>query len=146
MSRSILEASCQSTTSTWGRDSDQLESCNKALNFTSEEREYAVLQIRDVYPGSRIRIFPSRIPDPGSKDSGSRIRTRIKEFKKLFLSFRKSDQWEKDHPGSQIRIFSITDPGSRGQKGTGSRIRNVERKGLHFRVSDLRVLRMRIDT
>jgi hypothetical protein len=33
--------------------------------------------IRDVYPGSRIRIFPSRIP--GQKDSGSRI--WIKEFK-----------------------------------------------------------------
>jgi hypothetical protein len=27
----------------------------------------AVLRIRDVYPGFRIRRFPSRIPDPGSK-------------------------------------------------------------------------------
>jgi hypothetical protein len=45
-------------------------------------REYQlapVLQIRDVYPGSRIRIFPSR--NQGNKDSGSRIRIRIKEFK-----------------------------------------------------------------
>jgi hypothetical protein len=28
-------------------------------------------------------------------------------------------------PGSEIRKKSITDPGSRGQKGTGSRIRNT---------------------
>ena len=27
----------------------------------------AVLRIRDVYPGSWIRSFPSRKPDPGSK-------------------------------------------------------------------------------
>ncbi len=26
------------------------------------------------------------------------------------------------YPGSRIRLFSIPDPGSRGQKGTGSRI------------------------
>ncbi len=34
----------------------------------------AVLQIRDVYPGSRIQIFSTRITDPGSKrfpDPGS---------------------------------------------------------------------------
>ena len=37
-----------------------------------------VLQIRDVYPGSRIRIFPSRIQ--GQKDSGSRIQIRIKRI------------------------------------------------------------------
>ncbi len=47
---------------------------------------YPVLRIRDVYTGSRIRIFPSRISDPGSRvkkipDPGSRIRIRIKEFK-----------------------------------------------------------------
>jgi hypothetical protein len=42
-----------------------------------------VLRIRDVFtpdPGSEF--FPSRIP--GQKDSGSRIRIRIKEFKKYF--------------------------------------------------------------
>ncbi len=37
------------------------------------------------------------------------------------------------HPGSEcfrsrIRIFSIPDPRSRGQKGTGSRIRNADSK------------------
>jgi hypothetical protein len=41
---------------------------------------FAVLRIRDVYPGSQIRIFTR----PGSrvkKIPGSRIRIRIKEFK-----------------------------------------------------------------
>jgi hypothetical protein len=47
-----------------------------------------LLRIRDVYPGSRIRIF--YLPDPGSRAKnvpGSRIRIRIririKEFKYL---------------------------------------------------------------
>jgi hypothetical protein len=106
------------------------------------------LRIRDVHLGSEC--FPtripdlhqsiltsvadpgclSRIPDPNCLHPGSRI--RIKEFKysnqkKLFLNSRKYD------PGcsSQIRIrdldpdvFSIPDPGSRGQKAPdpGSRI------------------------
>jgi hypothetical protein len=39
----------------------------------------SVLRIRDVYPASRIQIFPSRIQ--GQTYSGSRIRIRIKEFK-----------------------------------------------------------------
>jgi hypothetical protein len=68
----------------------------------------AVLQIRDVYPGSDL--FPSRIPDLNFSHPGSRI--YIKEFKyfnpqNCFLSSRKYD------PGLFI-------PGSRGQKGTGS--------------------------
>ncbi len=75
-------------------------------------------------------FFPSRIPDPNCLHPGSRI--RIKEFKyfnpkknkKKFLSSRKYD------PGCSSRIpdpdaefLPIPDPGSRGQKGTGSRIR-----------------------
>jgi hypothetical protein len=41
---------------------------------------YAVLRIRDGYPGSPDpNFFPSRIQ--GQKDSGSRIQIRIKEFK-----------------------------------------------------------------
>jgi hypothetical protein len=63
------------------------------------------------------------IPDPGKKDSGSRIRT--KEFKyskpkKLFLSSRKMI-WDV-HPGSGFFSIPGPDPGSRGQKSTGSRI------------------------
>jgi hypothetical protein len=69
----------------------------------------------------------SRIPDPTFFHPRSRI--RIKEFKyfnlkKWFLSSRKYD------PGCLSRIpdpdpyfLPIPDPGSRGQKGTGSRIR-----------------------
>ncbi len=49
----------------------------------STSRPYSVLvqpvmRIRDVYPGSRIRLFPSRIPNPNCFHPGSRI--RIKEF------------------------------------------------------------------
>jgi hypothetical protein len=91
----------------------------------------AVLRIRDVYPGSRIRLFPTRIPDPNCLHPGSRI--RIKEFKyfnpkKWFLSSRKYD------PDPNADFLPFLDPGSRGQKGTGSRIRirNTEkvRNGL----------------
>jgi hypothetical protein len=79
---------------------------------------------------SRIRLYSTRIPDPNCLHPGSRI--RIKEYKyfdpkkpqKWFLSSRKYD------PGCSSRIpdpdadfLPIPDPGSRGQKGTGSRIR-----------------------
>ena len=80
----------------------------------SEKRRLAasaVLQIRDVYPGSEF--FPFRIPDPEFEFFPSWI--HIKEFKyfrpKNCLSSRKYD------PGSSSRI-RIPDPG--GQKGTGS--------------------------
>ncbi len=84
-----------------------------------------MLRFRDVYPGSRIRLFFH----PGSELFPSRI--RIKEFKyfkpnKWFQSSRKYD------PGCSSLILDpdpdflpIPDPGSRGQKGTGSRIRNT---------------------
>ncbi len=124
MSRSILEASCQSTTSTWGRDSDQLESC-KARNL-SEKRENAALRIRDVYSGSRIRIFPSRIQ--GQKYSGSASKKlSIFNPKNCFKAVEKMI-WDVHH-GSRIRIFPITDPnpGSKGQKTTGSRIHGSKR-------------------
>jgi hypothetical protein len=42
----------------------------------------AVVLIWDVYPRSRIRIFPSRIQ--GLKDAGSQIRIHIKECKYLY--------------------------------------------------------------
>jgi hypothetical protein len=75
----------------------------------------------DFFP-SQIRLFS--IPDPGSEQSQSRIpdpHQKILCFnpKKGFLSSRKYD------PGcsSRIRMLTSTHPGSRGQKGTGSRIR-----------------------
>ncbi len=72
-----------------------------------------VLRIRDVYPGSEFFNPGAQIPDPGSK----RVRIRIKEVKKMFLI------------RIRILIFFIH-PGSRGQKGTGSRrrIRNTALK------------------
>jgi hypothetical protein len=85
-----------------------------------------LLRIRDVYPESRIRLFS--IPDPGS-EFWFPSRIRFKELKnvnpkKWFLSSGKYD------PGCLSRIpdpdpdfLPIPDPGSRGQKGTGYRIR-----------------------
>jgi hypothetical protein len=88
----------------------------------------AVLRIRDVYPGSDF--FPSQI--------------RIKEFKpkkpkKWFLSSRKYD------PDPDADFLPIPDPGSRGQKGTGSRIRisntaKMYRQKIHekkFKISNI---------
>ncbi len=65
-----------------------------------------VLLIRDVYHVSRTEFFPSRI----------RIFPwiRIKEFKYF-------------NPDPDPDFLPIPDPGSRGQKGTGSRIRNTVR-------------------
>jgi hypothetical protein len=75
------------------------------------------------------------IPDPGSEffHPGSKFfpsRIRIKEFKyfktkNFFLSSRK---YRHDpNCSSRIRIF-LHNPDLRGQKGTGSRIRNLERR------------------
>ncbi len=80
----------------------------------------AVLRIRDVYPGSRIRIFPARIQ--GHKDSGSRI--RIKEFK-YFLTqkivSKLSEIWSTMFIPDRDRDFLPTpDPGVK--KATGFRI------------------------
>jgi hypothetical protein len=60
-----------------------------------------VLRIRDVYPGSRIRLFsipdpgselsPSRIPDPRSASKNLSILTPKKKQKKGLLSSRKYD-------------------------------------------------------
>jgi hypothetical protein len=85
--------------------------------------EKAVWRIRDVYPGSDF--FPSRIPDPNCLHPGSRI--LIKEFK--YFNPKKSQKWflimiRVVHPGSGCWLSPIPDPGSRGQKGTQSRIPN----------------------
>jgi hypothetical protein len=85
-----------------------------------------VLRIRDVYPGSRIRLFS--IPDPGSElsipDPGSTSKNlSIFNPKKWFLSSRKYD------PGCSSRIpdpdadfLSIPDPRSRIQRSKRHRI------------------------
>jgi hypothetical protein len=70
-------------------------------------------------------IFPSRIrtvsiPDPRSSSKNLSNLTPKKQ-KKWFLSSKKYD------PGcsSRIRMLTFSHPGSRGQKGTQSRIRNT---------------------
>ncbi len=76
---------------------------------------------------SRIRIFS--IPD--QKDSRSRIRIHITEFKyffpkKFILNSRKYDLGCSSPiriPDPDLDFLPIPDPGTRGQKGTGSRIR-----------------------
>ncbi len=90
----------------------------------------AVLRIRirdPAVPGSNF--FPSRIriPDPNRLHPGSRI--LIKEF--MYLNPNKSKKmvsklWSGlfiPDPGSGCWLSPIPDPGSRGQKGTLSRIR-----------------------
>jgi len=62
------------------------------------------------------------IPDPGSASKNLSILTQKKQ-KKWFLSSRKYDpgcsSWI---PDPDADFLPIPDPGSRGQKGTGSRI------------------------
>ncbi len=105
-----------------------------ALPKELSRQHILVLRIQDVYPESQIpdptffhpgsRIRPVSIPDPGS-------RIRIKEFKyfnpkktkKWFLSSRKYDpSCSSRIPDPDADFLPIPDPGSRGQKGTGSRI------------------------
>ncbi len=87
----------------------------------------SVLRIRDVYPGSRIQLFP--IPDPGSELSPSGI--RIKEFKyfkpkkkkkkKWFLSSRKYDPSCSSRIRMQTFYLSrIPDPGIKKAPDAGS--------------------------
>jgi hypothetical protein len=81
----------------------------------------SVWRIRDVYPGSRIRLFSisdpgSRItvsiPDPGSSLKNISILTP-KKAKKWFLSSKKYI-WVV-HPGSWIRMLTFSHPGIRIQ-------------------------------
>jgi hypothetical protein len=96
----------------------------------------AVLRIRDVYPGSEF--FPSRIQDqknswiPGSR-SGSA--SKILSILTQKIVSKLSEIWSKifipdPDPDPNLDFLHILDPGSRGQKGTGSRvrIRNTECK------------------
>ncbi len=81
---------------------------------------HSYISVADPGGLSRIRLFPSRIPDPNFFHPGARI--LIKEFKyfnptKWFLNFRKYDP--------DPDFLPIPDPRCRGQKGTGSRIRNT---------------------
>ncbi len=89
-----------------------------------------MLRCRDIYPRSRIRLFPSRIPNP--RLTRFQIRIRIKEFTQVFLIQKTYTKSSKVRYGMFIPdlgpgsgFFSIPDTGSRGQKSTGIRIRNA---------------------
>jgi hypothetical protein len=83
---------------------------------------FSVLRIRDVYPGSQVRLFS--MPDPTCLHPGSRI--LIKEFqyfnpKKMVSKLLKI--WSGLFiPDLDADFLLIPDPRSRGQKGTQSRI------------------------
>ncbi len=82
----------------------------------------AVLRIREVYPGFEFFQPGSRdkkIPDSGSGSASKNL--GIFNPKNCFSSL--GNMIRDDHPESGSWILPIPDPGSRGQKGTGSRIR-----------------------
>ncbi len=100
-----------------------------------------VLQIHDVYdvhPGSRIRFFPSRIPDPGLTRSrlpdpcqtqrisvffSHKIDTQYSKIRSgMFIPDPGSWIWIFFHPWSRIRI---SDPEIKKAPDPGSRIRNT---------------------
>jgi hypothetical protein len=113
------------------------------------------------HPGSRISD-PGRIPDPktATKERGEKkldvkpfyVATKFNKIvnevlkKKIWANFQRIIElftkkivkkllkiWSWD-PGSGKNPFQIPDPGSRGQKGTGSRIRirNTAKKNIFF--------------
>jgi hypothetical protein len=105
-----------------------------------------VLRIRDVYPGSRILIFThpvSRIPDPktATKERGEKNYVVIPFFvttnftklniikffeipnKKFLASFQRIIELFTQKIVTMLSKIWVWDPGSRGQIGTGSRIR-----------------------
>ncbi len=88
----------------------------------------AVFRIRDVYPGSRIRIFS--IPDPGSGSASASKNLNILTQKNV--STLSEIRFRMFIPDSDFGLF--TNPGSRGQIGTGSqiRIRNTEKSPLNW--------------
>jgi hypothetical protein len=91
------------------------------------------LQISVADPGCLFRTSDPNFFHPGSEifPTGSRI--RIKEYKyfnpkKWFLNSRKYDPGCSSRfriPDPEPDFLPIPDPGSRGQKGTGSRLRNT---------------------
>jgi hypothetical protein len=88
-----------------------------------EDMSYTVLRIRDVYPGSRILIFTH----PGSRMSYLFCSHKFHKIVNYFLfEILKKTIWPNFQRIIELlpkKLSWIWDPGSRGQKGTGSRIR-----------------------
>ncbi len=93
----------------------------KPHNYTDIQR------IRDVFPGSRIRIFSipdpgyrvEKIPDPGSGTASKNLSILTQKIVSKLLEILS----RMFIPDPDLDFF--THPGSRNQKGTGSRIRNI---------------------
>ena len=113
--------------SCWLRRSSYVYSVQTNLQMQDPENQWcgSGMFIPDptfFHPGSRIRTVS--ILDPGSASKNLSILTP-KKTKKWFLSSKKYDpgcsSWIPD-PRSGCWLSLIPDPGSRGQKGTRSRI------------------------
>ncbi len=103
----------------------RIPSLSKSLSLSSSVADPGCLsRIPDTtffHPGSRIRTVS--IPDPGSASKNLSILIP-KKPKKWFLTSRKFDLGcSSQIPDPDADFLPIPDPGSRGQKGTGSRIR-----------------------
>jgi hypothetical protein len=94
----------------------------------SWRRQIPSISVAD--PGCLFRIpdpnfFPSRIPDPNFLHPGSRILVKNLSI----LTPKKPKKYDlgcsSRIPGPDADFLPIPDPGSRGQKGTRSRIRNT---------------------
>jgi hypothetical protein len=77
-------------------------------------------------PDPGFECFPSRIPDPIFFHPGSRIR-----IKYLGILIQKIGFYALGNMTRVVHHGSFPDPGSRGQKGTGSRIR-IRNSAVHF--------------
>jgi hypothetical protein len=115
----------------WEEDAQVSSLCQEAAVGKEKplaDAKKAVFRIWDVFPGSefypsRIRIFPSRIPDPHQRIQvlTQKIYSKLPEVwyrTRLFI------------PDPDPDLLPIPDPGSRGQKDTGFRIRNTVKRNL----------------
>ncbi len=118
-----------------------------------------MLRIRDVYPGSRILIFThpgSRIPDPKTvpKERDGKFFCyhtffcshkfhKIKYYvifetlkKKIWANFQRIVEVFTQKIFNMLSNIWVWDPGSRGQKGTGSRIRIRNTAGMAHELTE----------
>jgi hypothetical protein len=99
----------------------------KAEKTVSNQFHFRARGVADPGCLSRIRIFPSRTRDPGSRvkkipDPGSGSASKnLSIFNPINCFYALGNMIRNVHPKSGSYIF--IPPGSRGQKGTGFRIR-----------------------
>ncbi len=108
--------SCFPSSASWLASRLPTMAATSASSLLLASRGTESKELQDVYPGSRI--FPSRIPDPGSwvkkiPDPGSGSTSKnLSMFKtqKLFLSSRKMIRDDHHGSGSRFRFFTHPDP------------------------------------